>query len=431
MSDRDGAPPSRRSELRDLLGRPRFRLLLGTRLVGQFGDGLFQAALATFVLFSPEREPDPLRVAAAFTVLLLPYSLIGPFAGVLLDRWHRRTVLVRANLLKALAVVPVMALVAAADDGVLLAIAVLAVLGVGRFVLAGLSASMPHVVSGRELVTANAIAPTAGTMLAAIGALGGVWVRELLGGGDGGSLALLVAAAIAYASAGAIAVRFGVRELGPHGDEPAGTLAGVARGLVSGIRVLRTHAIAGRAILALAAQRVVLGALTVGALLVLRNTLNAPTETERALGEFALVTGAAAIGALVGAFTTPVMSRRLGTRRWSVANLLVAGAIGVPVVLAGVLAPALPPLLAGAFLVALAGQALKVSADTLIQRHVPDDHLGRVFALVDMTVNVAIVTGTIAMAVVSPMSGQATVMYIAAGALLLLTGAWYARRPAD
>ena len=426
----DGTRPARGAELRDLLGRPRFRLLLGTRLVGQFGDGLFQAALATFVLFSPEREPDPLRVAAAFTVLLLPYSLIGPFAGVLLDRWHRRTVLVRANLLKALAVVPVMALVAAADDGALLAIAVLAVLGVGRFVLAGLSASLPHVVSGRELVTANAIAPTVGTMLAAIGALGGVWVRELLGGGDAGSLALLVAAAIAYVAAGTIAVRFGVRELGPHGDEPAGTIAGVARGLVSGLRVLRTHAVAGRSIIVLAAQRIVLGALTVGALLLLRNTLNPQADTERALGEFALLTGAAAIGALGGAISTPVMSRRLGTRAMSVASLLAAGGVGVPSVLAGVLAPALPPLLAGAFLIGFAGQALKVSADTLIQRHIPDDHLGRVFALVDMTVNVAIVTGTIAMALVSPLSGQAAGMYIACAVMLLLAAAWYARRPA-
>lgn len=421
----------RGSELRDLLGRSRFRRLFGTRLVGQFGDGLFQAALATFVLFSPEREPDPLRVALALTVLLLPYSLIGPFAGVLLDRWHRRTVLVRANALKAVAVVPVMALVASGDDGGLLAVTVLAVLGIGRFVLAGLSASMPHVVSGRELVTANALAPTAGTMLAAVGALGGVWVRELLGGGDTGSLALLVAAAAAYGCAGVVALGFRPRELGPDGSEPAGTLSGVARGLVSGLRVLRTHAIAGRAILALAAQRVVLGALTVGALLLLRNTLNDPADTERALAEFALVTGAAAIGALLGAIATPHMSRRLGTRRWSVAALVIGGAVGVPFVIAGVLTPALPPLLVGALAVGLAGQALKVSADTLIQRHVPDDHLGRVFSLVDMTVNVAIVTGTIAMALVAPLSGQATGMYIAAGALLLLTAAWYARRPVD
>ena len=83
------------------------RRLYSIRLAGQFGDGLLQSALATFVLFSPEREPDAVRVAAAFAILLLPYSLIGPFAGVLLDRWQRRNVLVRANLLKSLFTVPI------------------------------------------------------------------------------------------------------------------------------------------------------------------------------------------------------------------------------------------------------------------------------------------------------------------------------------
>ena len=97
--------------LRELLAGRDFRHLFGVRLVAQFGDGLLQAALATFVLFSPERQPDAVKVAAAFAILLLPYSVIGPFAGVFLDRWRRRQVLVRANLLKALVTVPVAALI--------------------------------------------------------------------------------------------------------------------------------------------------------------------------------------------------------------------------------------------------------------------------------------------------------------------------------
>ena len=132
--------------LREVLAGRDFRRLFGVRLVGQFGDGLLQAALATFVLFSPERQPDAVKVAAAFAILLLPYSIIGPFAGVFLDRWKRRNVLVRANLLKALFTIPVIALVYAGDDGALLGLAVLIVLGIGRFVLAGLSAALPHVV---------------------------------------------------------------------------------------------------------------------------------------------------------------------------------------------------------------------------------------------------------------------------------------------
>jgi len=99
--------------VRHLLLRGDFRRLLGTRLLSQFGDGVFQAALAGTVLFNPQRAADPIDVAAGFAVLLLPYSLVGPFAGVWLDRWSRRQVLLRANLVRAGLVAVVAALVLA------------------------------------------------------------------------------------------------------------------------------------------------------------------------------------------------------------------------------------------------------------------------------------------------------------------------------
>lgn len=401
-----------------------------TRWVGQFGDGLLQAALATFVLFSPEREPDPARVAIAFTILLLPYSIIGPFAGVLLDRWHRSTVLVRANALKALLTLPVILLVVTGNDGPLLGIAVLLVLGIGRFVLAGLSASLPHVVEGRELVTANALAPTTGTLLAAAGALIGVVVRDDIGG-DTGSAVVLALAICSYLTAGALARGFGRRQLGPTGQEPRGTVKGVLLGLVDGVRVLRSHRLAARGIGVIGAHRIVFGALTVGALLLVRNTFNPPTDAETALREFAVVTGAAAVGAGIGAFATPAMSRRLGTIRWSVANLLGSALIGIPLVIAGALAPSFPLILAGALVFGVNGQSLKVCADTLAQRHIPDDHLGRVFTLYDMTVNVSMVIGICLMAFTAPLSGQATAQYVLAGVWLLAVALWYRTRRGD
>src|SRR6476660_3343258 len=97
--------------MRSLLARKSFRRLRITRLLSLFGDGVFQAALAGTVLFNPQRAADPVAVAAGFAVLLLPYSLVGPFAGVWLDRWSRRQVLVRANVLRAVLVAVVAGLV--------------------------------------------------------------------------------------------------------------------------------------------------------------------------------------------------------------------------------------------------------------------------------------------------------------------------------
>ncbi|MDQ2710386.1 MAG: MFS transporter, partial [Actinomycetota bacterium] len=154
---------------RGLRGTPAFRRLLAVRFCAQFGDGMFQAALGGAVLFNPEREADPLAVAVGLAVLLLPYSIIGPFAGALLDRWDRRRVLLVANLVRAVLIVAVAGMVFSAVSGVALYSGALAVVGVTRFVLAGLSASLPHVVAPRYLVEANVVAATAGAALAALG----------------------------------------------------------------------------------------------------------------------------------------------------------------------------------------------------------------------------------------------------------------------
>lgn len=419
---------ARLSALRDLLATRDFRFLYAVRLVAQTGDGLLQSALATFVLFSPERQPDAVKVAAAFAILLLPYSIIGPFAGVFLDRWRRRQVLVRANMLKALCTLPLLLLVAQGNDGPVLGVAVLIVLGIGRFVLAGLSASLPHVVSGRDLVTANALTPTSGTIMAAIGALAGVMLGRAVGGGDTGSLVVLACAAVAYAAASVTALAIDRDRLGPDGTRPADTIRGVVQGLLSGIHELRLHATAGRAVAVVGVNRLSLGVLTAGGLLLVRNTFQSVQEADAALGDFAVLTGAAAIGALVGALLTPWATRRWGTIPWSTFALSQAGLLGIGCVLAGSLAPAFAPLLVGGFSIGFSGQALKVCSDTLVQRHIPDDHLGRVFSLFDMVVNACLVLGVAVMAVTSPMSGQATFTYLAVGVLLLGTAFWYARR---
>jgi len=414
--------------LREVLAGRDFRRLFGVRLVGQFGDGLLQAALATFVLFSPERQPDAVKVAAAFAILLLPYSIVGPFAGVFLDRWRRRNVLVRANLLKAVFTVPIIALVIVGNDGMALGIAVLIVLGIGRFVLAGLSASLPHVVAGRDLVTANALTPTAGTIMSAAGALVGVTLRSFLGAGDPGSEIVLGCALAAYALSALVARFIPVDRLGPDGRRPSDTVRGIAIGLLEGIAELRLHAEAGRAITVVGAHRFAFGVLTAGGLLLVRTTFNEVTDANDALTMFAMLTAAAAAGALVGAILTPWASRRWGAVAWSVVALLQAGIVGIGLVIIGAVAPSFPALLAGSLSLGFAGQSVKVCSDTLVQRHIPDDHLGRVFALFDMLVNVCLVMGIASMALVSPDSGQAPMFYALIGVLLVVTAGWYQLR---
>ena len=95
---------------------PEFWRLLELRAVSQFGDGLFQAGLAGGLLFSTDRAAGPWELAASFAVLYLPYSVLGPFAGALLDRWDRRLVLIGANVGRLVLVLGIAALLAAGAD---------------------------------------------------------------------------------------------------------------------------------------------------------------------------------------------------------------------------------------------------------------------------------------------------------------------------
>ena len=81
-------------DLTALLRFSGFGRLFAVRLLSHGSDGIFQVALASTVLFSPERAPTSGAIAGAFAAILLPFTILGPFVGVFLDRWSRRWILV-------------------------------------------------------------------------------------------------------------------------------------------------------------------------------------------------------------------------------------------------------------------------------------------------------------------------------------------------
>lgn len=398
---------------------PGFRRLLGVRFAAQWGDGMFQAALGGAVLFNPERAADPLAVAAGLAVILLPYSLVGPFAGALLDRWDRRRVLLVANVLRAVLTLGVAAVVAAGVAGVLLYLAVLGVAGVSRFVLAGLSAALPHVVARPHLVAANVVATTAGAGVAALGGAGAIGARALLGAGDDGSGLTTALAAAGPVLAAVLAAGFAASVLGPdRTDEPRRTLAAVARGLVDGARATAHTPSVAASFLALAAHRFAFGVTTLLTLLVLRAASDDDAGVLRGgmagVGE---AVAAAAAGLGVAALLTPWLVRKFGRARTVRLALLLAA--GTQAVLAAWLT--LPAVLAAAFLLGVAGQVVKLCADAGVQGEVGDEVRGRVFALYDAVFNVCYVLATAVAALLSPPDGRAPWL-VAATAVVYVLG---------
>ncbi len=364
---------------------PGLARLTAVRFASQFGDGLFQAALGGAILFNPERETEPLAIAAGFAVLLLPYSVIGPFTGALLDRWDRRAVLLWANLLRGILILLVaVLLVTGAGEAPLLALA-LAAIGVSRFVLAGASAALPHVVRQSWLVPTNSVLATVGSACSAVGAAAAVTVIGVAGAGNIGS-----GVAVAVGATGSViaawAVRgFGRRSLGPTDtDPPSGTVTAVLSGLRTGATAVWEKPGVTAVLIGIGAHRVVFGVNTLIMVLVLR----APAGTSglpAGLAGFGVAVGATAAGMLLAALATPWLIPRLG-RSWTVITALVF-AILVQVTFVASLSQ--PLLLAGAFLLGFAGQSIKLTGDAAMQIEIDDDRRGQVFALQDTVFNIA------------------------------------------
>ncbi|MGW0134740.1 MFS transporter [Streptomyces sp. NPDC003299] len=396
-------------DLRVLLRFGNFRRLLAVRLLSQGADGVYQVGLATYVVFSPEKQTSPAAIASAMAILLLPYSLVGPFAGVLLDRWRRRQVFVYGNLLRALmAAVTALLMVAHVPDW-LFYVSALCVTAVNRFVLAGLSAALPRVVDAERLVMANSLSPTAGTLAAT--AVGGLAFVVRLAGADSDAAVVLLGAAL-YLCAALASLRLSVALLGPGRalvrPRLAKAVRGTARGLVAGARHLAApeRRAAARALAAVTLMRFCYGALTVTVLMLCRYAWT--SDSDRGLALLGLAVGVSGAGFFAAAVVTPSAVGLLGPLRWIVVCAACA-AVLVPVL---GLTFAQGPVLVAAFVLGLVTQAAKIATDTVVQSTVDDAFRGRIFSLYDVLFNVAFVGAAGVAALMLPPDGRSVPLVV-------------------
>jgi MFS family permease len=408
-----------------VLARGDFRRLFAVRLAGQFGDGIFQASLAGAVLFNPERQAHAADIAAGFAVILLPYSLVGPFAGVLLDRWSRQRVLAVANLLRAAAVCGLAAEVAVGVHGQPFYASALVVISVNRFILAALSAALPHVVESDELVTANALSTTAGALATTAGGGAAIALHVPLGSSNTAYAVISLVAALPYLAAATVASTFCRDALGPDAVERARrrTVAAVVSGFVDGARHIARQRAVRSALAMIAATRFCYGISTVAILLLYRNYFRENGFFRAGLSGLAQVIVMLAVGAGLAAVVSPAAIRQLGFVRWPVTLLALAAVVEV-----GLGLPySMPLLLLVALGLGFAAQGIKITVDTLVQRLVADDFRGRVFSFYDTVFNVAFVAAAVVAAVALPDSGRSPAAVIAIGVGYAITAAAYLR----
>jgi len=420
------------SDLRTVLAERNFRRLFWTRLISQTGDGVVTAAIGTYVFFNARTFTSPTAAASALTVLYLPYSLIGPFAGVFIDRWSRRQILVLSALLRSGFVVLTAALMASRSHGLPLYVSYLLVLGVNRFFLASLSAALPHVVPEDKLVMANSVSPTAGGIMATIGGIVAAGLNAATGDTERGAAITMLVAGGCYVGASLVAATMKRDLLGPSrvpGAAPPGRLlselASVAGDLAAGMRYVVRRRGPASVLAAIGASKFLFGILFVMSILLYRNYFY-PSSAPTAEGHYVGLATASGIGYACAALVVPPAARRL-TKPAVIALLLAASAV-----ITGGLGETFNQIayLAIGFCLYLAGQGVAICAVTILQEEVEDAYRGRLFAFYDVMFNVTLAAGALISAAFIPRTGKSSALIgvVAVGYALTAAGYWLVGR---
>ena len=348
-------------------GNKDFRRLWGGTLVSLLGDWFNTIALYVLVT---ELTGSPLALGAVFITKMLPWAVAAPLAGVLVDRYNRRWLMIGMDVLRAVFVLGFLLIDQPAEVPWLYALLTAQVVA-GAVFNPAKSAALPNITTPAELLTANALmSATWSSMLAVGAALGGFAVEAL------GTEAVFWIDSATYL----VSAVFILGTTIPQDTEAADAslLRSAVREITDGWRHLRTHPRVGRFAFAKATWAVAGGALVY--MLALLGDRIAPSALAAGIGVLFMARG---IGTGIG----PILVRGLFTDRHQWPSV-----IGGTVALCGLCyvgvglvpwSPSLPIIVAICALVVVGHAASGgnwVLATVILQKRTADRYRGRVFS---------------------------------------------------
>jgi MFS family permease len=397
-----------------------FRKLLAIRLIGQAGDGFFQAALVASVVFSPDEGSTTVGLFKAGLIVALPFTVLGPFVGVFIDRWPRRRILAIAPVLKALLVG--FALFDPVRQAIPFYAGTLAVLSVNRFYLATAVAVTPRVVPTEDLLMANSLATVGGTLALLIGVFAGGKITDAFDS----TVPVVVVAGLGWLAVALVATRIH-RDLAPlvvRARSPLlrSELRRVVAEMREGVGCLATTPRAIGPITSITVDQLGQGIILTLALVVFREQFG------EGVGSFSNVIGAGGLGVLLGIATVGALEDRFPKER-IVAGAFVIGGVGLVATAAWLHGWTI---LAASFVVGTTFAWKKIPIDTMVQESLPDGYRGRVFSVYDVFYNSArVIAAAIAIPLFPALGTRWSIALIAAAFLLYapVLPRWVGREP--
>lgn len=358
-----------------LLRRNRnFRLLYIGQTVSQLGDWFNAVAVYALLL---DLTHSATVVASLMVVQLLPIAIVGPLAGVVVDRVDRRRLMMTADVARGLFVLGL--LLVRTPGQVWIAFAVSALLTCGTaFFEPSRTATIPNITTRDELVPANALSSATWSAMLAIGASIGGIVTAIAGR----NTAFIINAISFFVSAAFIgATRYNAKPPAIERTRGWAALTGVSD-LVEGFRYVRGRPNVAALLFVKAGWGLAGGVLL---LLTIFGERIFPVAGSTAAG-IGVLYAARGVGAGLG----PVALRWiLGQEPRTLRRAIGPAYLVVAVFYVGLAAS--PTLLLASLSVLLAhvgGSILWVFSTVLLQIEVPDRFRGRVFAAELMLVSV-------------------------------------------
>ena len=400
------------SSLQLLVHHRDFSLVWIAGLISMMGDWVLWIVLPIRVY---ELTGSSFATAGLVASLVAPQIVFGSFAGVFVDRWDRRRTMMFASLLQAAVILPL--LLIDTRELIWIAYPVIALSAMlFTFSEPAENAFLPRLVPETELVQANALNALNNSLARLIGpALGGILYL------GGGLMLVTVADAATFLGAALLLalVRVGGRpDRAEQVDEPttaAGALARVGHEWVDGLRSIRRSRPVSVILAVAGATAIGEGIFSVMFLIWVTQALSGGVPE---LGWFM---SAQAVGGLLGALVIGFFARRFTPERLFGLGLLAFGILDLvlfnyPLVLSGIAL--------GLILIVLVGipsVAANAGRQTLLQRDVPDQYRGRVFAALGTTAAALMLVATLVAGVVGERVGPIAMLNVQ-GAAYVLSG---------
>ncbi|MBE0432283.1 MFS transporter [candidate division WOR-3 bacterium] len=419
----------RRAKFWNILRIKDFSIFTFAQTVSQFGDKLDYIALIALIGLFP-KERAPLLLSQMMISITLPVIIFGPVAGILVDRWNKKTVMVVCDILRTLCAIAIPILFIVTGSMYPVFAVVFFMFLCALFFNAARSAIIPNLVARKRILTANAVINFVSRGATFLGMLAGgivvdwrIWHRVF---GIAGWTAAFILDALTFVVSAFLLYIMKVRLPEPSAGleqlKPRGifllvkaNLAKMWRELYHALRMIIRERNIGFA-MATIFLMVLAGSVVV--------ILVVPTvQQEMAWGTSGVSYLAAigAIGLVIGAYLMGIFGHHFDLKMLMlVCFILVGGSL--------VLFPFLGSFWAFAFVCLLCGTAISpvfIGQDTLIHRYADDFIRGRIFSLRDWVLNVLSALGAVIIGVLAAIIGKDYLfVYSGIGIALLAVLGW-------